>query len=87
MSPPRSDGSCRSSLSVHGTESRRRVLETFGRLGLELLAPVHQVLSGEVGYDELHLLRLYVLCRASTGIQPENSAAGTGSSRRISAKR
>jgi hypothetical protein len=87
MSPPRSDSSCRSSLSVRGTESRCRVLETFDRLGLERLARVHQALSGAVAYDELHLLRLYALCRASTGIQPENSAAGSGNSRRISPRR
>jgi len=66
---------------------RRRVLATFDRLGLEYLAPVREALSGAVAYYELHLLRLYVLCQASTGIQPENSAAGTGNSRRISPNR
>jgi superfamily II DNA helicase RecQ len=40
---------------------RRRVLEAFERLGTERLAPVHEALGGAVGYDELHLLRLYAL--------------------------
>jgi superfamily II DNA helicase RecQ len=47
---------------------RRRVLAAFERLGLERLAPVHEALSGAVAYDELHLLRLYALCRAETPV-------------------
>ena len=38
---------------------RSRVLAAFERLGLERLAPVHETLAGAIGYDELHLLRLY----------------------------
>lgn len=47
---------------------RRRVLDTFRRLGLERLAPVHLALAGAVCYDELHLLRLYELCRGQPAI-------------------
>ena len=66
---------------------RRRVLETFERLGLERLGPVYDSLGGAVGYDELHLLRLYALCRVASTPQPENSAAGGGNSRWISSSR
>jgi ATP-dependent DNA helicase RecQ len=44
---------------------RARVFEAFDRLGLERLAPVYEALGGAIGYDELHLLRLYVLCRGN----------------------
>jgi ATP-dependent DNA helicase RecQ len=40
---------------------RARVLNAFERLGRERLAPVHETLSGAVPYEELHLLRLYLL--------------------------
>jgi superfamily II DNA helicase RecQ len=40
-----------------------RVLSAFESLGLERLAPVHEALAGAVNYNELHLLRLYMLCR------------------------
>jgi ATP-dependent DNA helicase RecQ len=66
---------------------RRRVLETFDRFGLERLALVHDALSGAVGYDELHLLRLYALCRAASLPQSVNSAAGGGNSRLVSPTR
>ena len=49
-------------------QDRRRVLAAFDRLGLEQLAPVHQALSGVIGYEELHLLRLYALCRAASPV-------------------
>lgn len=42
---------------------RARVLSAFDRLGCERLAPVYEALSGAVPYRELHLLRLYRLCR------------------------
>ena len=42
---------------------RARVFGVFERLGLERLAPIHEVLAGAIGYDELHLLRLYLLCK------------------------
>jgi ATP-dependent DNA helicase RecQ len=51
---------------------RSRVLDTFSRLGLERLAPIHEALLGKVGYDELHLLRLYLLCQ---GNKKDNGAA------------
>ncbi len=44
-------------------QERARVLAAFERLGTERLAPVHAALSGAVSYAELHLLRLYWLCR------------------------
>lgn len=42
---------------------RARVLIAFERLGRERLTPVHEALSGAVRYEELHLLRLYLLLR------------------------
>lgn len=48
----------------HLTEAdRRRVFAAFEALGMERLAPVHEALGGAIGYDELYLLRLHVLCR------------------------
>jgi ATP-dependent DNA helicase RecQ len=44
-------------------EDRERVLAAFARLGRERLSPVHEALHGTVPYDELHLLRLYLICR------------------------
>ncbi len=38
------------------------VFEAFQRLGIERLAPVHEVLGPAVPYEELHLLRLYWVC-------------------------
>ena len=40
-----------------------RVLAAFERFGTARLAPVREALSGAVSYGELHLLRLYSLCR------------------------
>jgi ATP-dependent DNA helicase RecQ len=42
---------------------RDRALRAFERLGHTRLAPVHEALSGAVTYQELHLLRLYLVCR------------------------
>lgn len=39
------------------------VLETFDRLGTELLRPVFDALNGEVRYDDLKILRLYYLSK------------------------
>jgi ATP-dependent DNA helicase RecQ len=47
-------------------EEKGRVLEAFGRLGTERLAPIREALGASVSYEELHLLRLYVLCRQKT---------------------
>lgn len=49
---------------LHGSQ-QARVLEAFQRLGSERLAPVYGALGGTVPYEELHLLRLYWLCRSS----------------------
>jgi ATP-dependent DNA helicase RecQ len=46
---------------------RGRVLAAFESLGMQRLAPVHEALSGAIGYDELYLLRLYFLCRGNAG--------------------
>ncbi len=43
--------------------NRARVIAAFESLGTDRLAPVHRALSGEITYDELHLVRLYVVCR------------------------
>jgi ATP-dependent DNA helicase RecQ len=45
-------------------EARERVLATFSELGHQWLGPVHDALGGSVPYEELHLLRLYLTCRA-----------------------
>ena len=46
------------------TDSKRALaLSAFERLGLERLAPVHEALAGAVSYDELRVLRLYLMCR------------------------
>jgi ATP-dependent DNA helicase RecQ len=66
---------------------QRRVFETFDRLGMERLAPIREALSATVDYGELHLLRLYALCRDSGSAQPMHSAAGAGNSRPISPQR
>jgi len=39
-------------------------LAVFHQLGHEWLGPVHDALGGSVPYEELHLLRLYLKCRA-----------------------
>jgi ATP-dependent DNA helicase RecQ len=44
-------------------EQRQRVLELFEELGAEFLRPIFEALNGEVGYDDLHILRLYYLSR------------------------
>jgi len=54
---------------------QQRVLDAFARLGTDRLAPVHQALNGAVPYYELHLLRLYLRCRAEPSLQNLNSAA------------
>ena len=42
---------------------RARVLSAFERHGHVRLSPIHEALSEAVPYEELHLLRLYLLCR------------------------
>ncbi len=44
-----------------------RVFRAFERLGCKRLGPVWEALSGEIGYDELHLLRLYWLSSGRVG--------------------
>ncbi len=41
--------------------ARERALEAFAELGTRALRPVFDQLQGEVSYDDLHLLRLYLL--------------------------
>jgi superfamily II DNA helicase RecQ len=53
------------------TADRAQVLAAFERLGTERLAPVREALAGQVAYEELHLLRLYLQC----GKTPEPSGA------------
>ena len=43
--------------------TRARVFDIFRQLGIERLAPAYQALSGDVPYQEFHLLRLYLSCR------------------------
>lgn len=46
------------------------VIEAFERLGTDFLRPVFDALNGEVAYDDLHIIRLYVLSRRSGGVDP-----------------
>lgn len=43
---------------------RARALAAFHAHGHEWLGPVHDALGGSVPYEELHVLRLYLTCRA-----------------------
>ena len=45
-------------------DKRERALRVFGQLGHERLGPAHDALGGSVSYEELHLLRLHLKCRA-----------------------
>ncbi|HFQ93600.1 MAG TPA: DNA helicase RecQ [Anaerolineae bacterium] len=66
--PLRSDSLLeRSQLSA---ETRQRVLDAFAELGTDFLRPVYESLNETVSYDELHLLRLYVVATQKTG-QPD----------------
>jgi ATP-dependent DNA helicase RecQ len=44
-------------------ETRARVLDAFAEHGPERLRPIFDALEGAISYEELHILRLYVLCR------------------------
>lgn len=48
-------------------EERDRVLAVFQRRGHERLGPINEALGGRVPYPELHLLRLYCLCKQAAG--------------------
>lgn len=60
-------------LSALSPENRQQVLAAFDRLGLERLSPIYESLGGRIGYDELHLLRIYL--RASTNLPKKVSAS------------
>jgi ATP-dependent DNA helicase RecQ len=47
---------------------RELVLNTFDKLGVNLLTPVYVSLKEKVSYDELHLLRIYYLATAGTNL-------------------
>ncbi len=51
-------------------ETQQRVLDAFAELGTDFLRPVYESLNETVSYDELHLLRLYVVATQKTG-QPD----------------
>jgi ATP-dependent DNA helicase RecQ len=44
---------------------RERTLQAFSSFGTARLAPIYEALSGAIPYEELHLLRLYLLARTS----------------------
>lgn len=44
---------------------RSQVLAVFEQLGAERLSPVYRALGGRLAYEQLHLLRLYLLCKRS----------------------
>jgi ATP-dependent DNA helicase RecQ len=37
-----------------------RVMEAFNEFGLQRLKPIYEALDGSIGYDEIHLIRLYL---------------------------
>ena len=49
-------------LSTLPQEQREAVLAAFGRLGLEALRPVYDALDEAIEWEELHLMRAYMLC-------------------------
>lgn len=49
---------------------QQAVMHAFARLGTERLRPVFDDLSGAISYEELKLLRLYLLCRENN--RPRN---------------
>lgn len=53
---------------------RSRALEAFERHGLQFLRPVFEALGGQIGYEDLKILRLYYLSLQEPGVQ----AAGRG---------
>jgi ATP-dependent DNA helicase RecQ len=50
-------------LSGLSPEVRARVLAAFAEHGPAYLRPIFDALEGAVSFDELHILRVYVLCR------------------------
>lgn len=50
-------------LSTIQPDQKSLVLETFNRLGAELLRPAFNALNGEISYDDLKILRLYYLSK------------------------
>jgi ATP-dependent DNA helicase RecQ len=55
-------------LSGLTAETRSRALEALAEHGPERLRPIFDALEGAVSWEELHILRVYVLCRdASLG--------------------
>jgi ATP-dependent DNA helicase RecQ len=49
------------SLSDLSEGERQKVLNVFNKLGTQRLRPVFDALNGEIGYEELHLMRLFYL--------------------------
>ena len=54
---------------------QQRALAAFKQCGLERLSPVHDALEGQIPYEELHLLRLFLLCH---GNKANGQGAGMG---------
>jgi ATP-dependent DNA helicase RecQ len=52
-------------LSKLSEQQQEQVLAVMAELGLERLTPVFAALDGAISYEELHLMRLYLLCTAS----------------------
>jgi ATP-dependent DNA helicase RecQ len=52
-------------LSRLDEEGRQRAVQAFDEHGTDRLRPIFDALGESVPYDELHIIRLYCLCRAS----------------------
>lgn len=61
--PLRADGFRQ--MSQLPAEMQEKVIATYKELGTDFLRPVYEALNEEVDWDELHILRLYYLSRAS----------------------
>ncbi len=54
--------------SVTASDKQQRdVIAAFSRLGIEYLSPVYKALNEKVTYHDLHLLRIYYVCKNQHG--------------------
>jgi ATP-dependent DNA helicase RecQ len=52
-------------------EQQEEVLAQFQQLGTDYLSPIYEALEQSISYDELHIMRLYLLCGGEfSGTQP-----------------
>lgn len=66
-------------------DAAKRAVKTFAEIGPELLRPVYDALGGEIGYEDLRVLRLYYLAlqRPTGGRVGDGTRGKEACSRRI----